>query len=438
MGKRKRGNKGKGKTVKVQNNSVLGSDDEALYDDKPDEGRSDYYYDEIDEFHQEKEKLLLKEEECFTPEHFENQEEVLGVQDDSDSEDKDSEDDLPDVKAWGKKKSKYYNTDYVDNDYLGYKEGEDEIAQAEENEVLALQKRLDDEIEESDFGIEWFEKKDQIENQESLEKIGIDLEALSKEEKLEFLQKNSPELFIFVEDFKSRLAELTEKLEPAWMLIEEHKLPEGCWTDYVVTKYQTILQYCTNISFYMMIKAKGEPTCNHPVMSRLHTYKKMLEKLDAVEKHYLPIVEQLTKGVDINLIIEKEESSSNKDEKMEEIKTIKEINTEIPSDAEDDFCLKSSGSDADESDYPNNSLTSNNNNNTEEKRSITYEIAKNKGLTPHRKKEVRNPRVRHRKKYERAKVKRKGQFREPMKELQRYGGEISGIRAGVCKSIKLK
>ncbi|XP_023229583.1 something about silencing protein 10-like isoform X2 [Centruroides sculpturatus] len=163
----------------------------------------------------------------------------------------------------------------------------------------------------------------------------------------------------------------------------------------------------------------------------------MLEKLDAVEKHYLPIVEQLMKGVDINLIIEKEESSSNKDEKMEEMKTIKERNTEIPSDMEDDFCLKSSGSDDDESDYPNNSLTSNKNN-TEEKRSITYEIAKNKGLTPHRKKEVRNPRVRHRKKYERAKVKRKGQFREPMKELQRYGGEISGIRAGVCKSIKLK
>lgn len=43
------------------------------------------------------------------------------------------------------------------------------------------------------------------------------------------------------------------------------------------------------------------------------------------------------------------------------------------------------------------------------KRPITYEIAKNKGLTPHRKKELRNPRVKHRMKYRKAKIRRKGQ-----------------------------
>lgn len=45
----------------------------------------------------------------------------------------------------------------------------------------------------------------------------------------------------------------------------------------------------------------------------------------------------------------------------------------------------------------------------EGKRPITYEIAKNKGLTPHRKKELRNPRVKHRMKYRKAKIRRKGQ-----------------------------
>lgn len=43
------------------------------------------------------------------------------------------------------------------------------------------------------------------------------------------------------------------------------------------------------------------------------------------------------------------------------------------------------------------------------KRPITYQIAKNKGLTPHRKKELRNPRVKHRMKYRKAKIRRKGQ-----------------------------
>lgn len=35
-------------------------------------------------------------------------------------------------------------------------------------------------------------------------------------------------------------------------------------------------------------------------------------------------------------------------------------------------------------------------------------MAKNKGLTPHRKKELRNPRVKHRNKYRKATIRRKG------------------------------
>lgn len=72
------------------------------------------------------------------------------------------------------------------------------------------------------------------------------------------------------------------------------------------------------------------------------------------------------------------------------------------------------------------------------KRGINYQIAKNKGLTPHRSKEQRNPRVKHRMKFRKAKIRRKGQIREPRKELTKYGGEISGIKATVIRSVKLK
>lgn len=44
----------------------------------------------------------------------------------------------------------------------------------------------------------------------------------------------------------------------------------------------------------------------------------------------------------------------------------------------------------------------------EGRRMITYQISKNKGLTPHRNKEQRNPRVKHRNKYRKAKIRRKG------------------------------
>jgi U3 small nucleolar RNA-associated protein 3 len=71
------------------------------------------------------------------------------------------------------------------------------------------------------------------------------------------------------------------------------------------------------------------------------------------------------------------------------------------------------------------------------RRLITYQIQKNKGLTPKRSKLQRNPRVKHRHKFEKAKIRRKGAVREVRKENKKYGGEISGINARVKKGVKL-
>lgn len=38
---------------------------------------------------------------------------------DSDFEGKGEDDGLPDAKAWGSDRKQYYDTDYVDKDYLG-------------------------------------------------------------------------------------------------------------------------------------------------------------------------------------------------------------------------------------------------------------------------------------------------------------------------------
>jgi U3 small nucleolar RNA-associated protein 3 len=73
------------------------------------------------------------------------------------------------------------------------------------------------------------------------------------------------------------------------------------------------------------------------------------------------------------------------------------------------------------------------------KRQITYQIQKNKGLTPHRKKEVRNPRVKKRMKYE-EKQKKLRSVKAVYKGGEGkggYQGEMSGIKTGLVKSIKL-
>lgn len=73
------------------------------------------------------------------------------------------------------------------------------------------------------------------------------------------------------------------------------------------------------------------------------------------------------------------------------------------------------------------------------KRKISYQIEKNKGLTPHRKKDVRNPRVKKRKKFDEKKKKLAS-----MKPVYKggegrggYGGELTGIKKGLVKSTKL-
>ncbi|MCJ1287855.1 hypothetical protein MMC26_007207 [Xylographa opegraphella] len=73
------------------------------------------------------------------------------------------------------------------------------------------------------------------------------------------------------------------------------------------------------------------------------------------------------------------------------------------------------------------------------KRAITYAIEKNKGLTPKRKKDVRNPRVKKRKKYE-DKKKKLSSIRAVYKGGEGrggYGGELTGIKKGLVRSIKL-
>lgn len=71
-----------------------------------------------------------------------------------------------------------------------------------------------------------------------------------------------------------------------------------------------------------------------------------------------------------------------------------------------------------------------------EKRLASYKILKNKGLTPKRKKENRNARVKNRTKYSN-KLKKLASVRAVAKPLQgSYGGESTGIKKNVVKSVR--
>ncbi|KAF5103122.1 hypothetical protein D0Z00_000100 [Geotrichum galactomycetum] len=70
------------------------------------------------------------------------------------------------------------------------------------------------------------------------------------------------------------------------------------------------------------------------------------------------------------------------------------------------------------------------------KRAINYQILKNKGLTPKRKKEDRNARVKKRKKYDAAKKKLSSVRRVYKQPTASYGGEETGIKKNMVRSVK--
>ncbi|KAK5872632.1 hypothetical protein PBY51_013314 [Eleginops maclovinus] len=437
----------------------------------PDKKSSQYTKDKIDEFHDEKiAKLLASGVQMESDqEELDDEEEVMAL-DDSESDDEEGEeeeegtdmesdleekkeDELPNEMAWGAKKKMFYDSDYGAT--KGKKQDELEAEeQEEEEEAKNIQKRLAANLSEEDYDLNFFqgfavEEKDENKTVEKQERIVKDLKQMSQKEKMKLLKKESPELLELIQDFKAKLNELKDELQPLVQMVKDGKIPPGKGAEYLKTKQQLYLNYCTNISFYMVLKAKRIPAHNHPVIERLLTYRNLINELSSVDARLAPQFRQLLAGE------EKDHSSrppqgkkakvSNKNEKDSE-ETMPEVE-DSDSDLDEEAALRFYRDVEERSklkrkvDDPETEKLEDNGNVEEDpdaKRGITYQMAKNKGLTPKRKKIDRNPRVKHREKFRRAKIRRKGQVRDVRREETRYSGERSGIRAGVKKSVKLK
>ncbi|XP_013145327.1 PREDICTED: something about silencing protein 10 [Papilio polytes] len=387
-----------------------------------------------------------------------------------------SDDDLPDSKAWGKKKKSYYSTDYVDEDYGGFGDDEED-ALMEEQEAKNIQKRLIEQLADEDFSLEFFSPPIK-ETEVREEVIKSDLSHMSKRQKLQIFEKESPEFAGLVDDFKNKLTVAKDDLHPVLQLVKGGKLPKCPASKFVKTNYNLILNYCTNISFYLLLKSQRINIQNHPVIKRLYQYRQMLNKmepiyLEVIKPQIDKILEAVNNSIELTVIGDKKkEAKKRKTDKLslehvpKKLKIINELekdegeDTGVSDDDEEDVIgdelLRPQASDvqksteSEESGFSDNDELDNEDNKPSvssqglttddiaEKREITYQIAKNKGLTPHRKKEQRNPRVKHKLKYRKAKIRRKGAIREPRSEVARYSGEVSGIKANVKKSIKIK
>ncbi|KAK6472423.1 something about silencing protein 10 [Huso huso] len=454
---------------KPQKKEEYDSDDPLAYKDMPvpDKKSSQYFQDEVDDFHEEKVKKLMASRVDLDsdPEDTADEEEVMGLDLTDSEEEEDMESDLeqkrdealPNEQAWGLRKKVFYDTDYVDSKGKTQQEAEAE-EEEEEQEAKSIQSRLVGQLSEEDYDLhllqEFSTEQEAAKKPEKEELIVKDLEKMSHKEKMKLLKKESPELLELIQDFKDKLTELKDELQPLLDMVKEGRIPPGKGADYLQTKHQLYLNYCANVSFYLVLKARRISAHNHPVIERLVTYRNLINDLGGVDAKLSSeirlLLSEAQHGQTNRVVKEKGKNPQRSERKAVKWPAVssqpaggaaadsdldEEAALHYYREAEERLKLKKRkkgqeeeglGVEAEEELDP------------DAKRAITYQIAKNKGLTPKRKKIDRNPRVKHREKFRRAKIRRKGQVREVRREEQRYGGELSGIRAGVKKGVKLR
>ncbi|XP_055843531.1 something about silencing protein 10 [Episyrphus balteatus] len=387
---------------------------------------------------------------------------------DSDIERGDENDGIPDSKAWGKQRRSYYNTDFVDQDYSAYNEQEEEQAQQEEEEAKAIQLRLAKQLDEADFFLDMptgagsdsdddeedTTLKSKSKKTEKSTKLKSDLSNMSQREIQQLFKKDSPEFAGLVEDFQTYLEESRTILTPVIQFADEQQIHLPIF-DFVRTRDNMIMSYCTNVAFYLLLKSERISIKNHPITKRLVTLKKLINQVQQkYEDIVKPQLEELLERIENGALIDIDVSPVKKEEKSKKkkLRMMKEFNSEGEEEEDDSgeeyeeapsskrVKMSNEGSTDDEDDDKEEGEEDEENleEDEAERRGITYQIAKNKGLMPHRKKELRNPRVKHRGKFRKALIRRKGAVRTVRKEIQRYGGEVSGIKATTKKGIKIK
>ena len=256
-----------------------------LLSDEEDGGRN-----QEDEYEDEDEEIM-----GLALDSDENEEEEEGEErDDFDEEDFDGEnsetDEKVDLKAWGKQKKQYYSADV-------------NAEKEEEEEARRMQKMRAELLKEQDFGDDAFLTSSAVNDfeadDEDVEQIEKDLSSLSKEEKLAILEKHSPEMMTLLKELKDSLAVVRNELEP---ILEKTKdLPASKGLGFLQLKYHLLLNYCTNITFYLMLKCDGKRIENHPVIDQLVKIRLLLDKMKPVEAKMKYQIEKYLKMADGDL-----------------------------------------------------------------------------------------------------------------------------------------
>ena len=244
-----------------------------------------------------------------------------GIDSDLDIENHDGEDAIGEnIGAWGGKKQHYYggnpNDKHVKVKGKEAVSDDDEMSEAEmeEAEAKIIQAKQLTELDEEDF-LDIFSSpsckesdKPSLDQNSTLyirneanDRVQLDLSKLSQGERAQLFHRESPEFSGILADFQSKLTEAGTKLYPILNLITIGKLPStGPAADYIRTKHQVILNYCTNIAAYLMFKTRRTNLKFHPITGQLVQYKKLLDEMKPLDRVLAPQIDEILKAIKRN------------------------------------------------------------------------------------------------------------------------------------------
>ncbi|KAI8136776.1 Sas10 C-terminal domain-containing protein [Fennellomyces sp. T-0311] len=284
----------------------------------------DIDHDSEDEFHDEREKILLGENNDEYDDQEDSEAEVYGLG----SEESESEDDEDDEESekkkggdgdedltWGRSKRMYYDAD----------EGEDlEEMQEEEEEALKIQKQRLAAMDEADFlddawvtgaGQSSEADKQLVDDvNKELEDITFDVTKTAAKrrknlpiaEKLKILQSESPELLDLLNEFKEK-STIIKDLDVVLERINAKEASDEKEAKFLRFKHQLLMNYMTNISFYLVLKASGTVDIHsHPVIGALVELRNTLEKTEQVEVKLRPEIDAFIDQLDAEPVQQEE------------------------------------------------------------------------------------------------------------------------------------
>lgn len=240
--------------------------------------------------------------------------------------------------AWGKGKNRYYSADNIDYEIQS---SDDELPAVEEAEVLRLQRKNAESLRPEDFGLDEDEEdesnadsdaheetlQDAVKRHEvglerrktkktsdrelgkdvddgkivAFEEVKKDINALTKEQQMEVVMSDAPELVGLLSEFKDGL----DNLKIVQVLLQKVKSNKNVTKEgmnYLEVKQLLLLCYCQSIVFYLLLKAEGRSVRDHPVIARLVEIRDFLDKIQPIDNKLKNQFERILKEDNIDSI----------------------------------------------------------------------------------------------------------------------------------------